>query len=238
MDHRVGSYLARTVELPFEVVPPRGHGALVIVETRPSYFLPHIVATAVRAHPGWHLYVFGTPAVHALLQEQCKNYTDSVTRITLDASPRMTTRQYSRLLLSAGVWSAVREEHVLVFQSDCVVVRPTTRKMLKYDYVGAVCGALDPASFVMNGGLSLRRRSAMLRAVELIHTKHPRLLDLPEDVALCKVMRATGTFALPPMDVCNEFAIESMGDPRTAVGMHGTDKFYAPPELVDALLGA
>lgn len=236
MDAKVGEYLVRHATLPFRVDRAERDRALLIVETRPSFFLPHVVSTAVQTHPGWALYVIGTPAVHALLRSHCANYDTDVTRITLDASPRMTTAQYSHLLLSRRLWDLVKEEHVLVFQSDCVLVRPCLDRMLAYDFVGAVCGTMDPETFIMNGGLSLRRRSAMARAIELVRLQ-PKFLDEPEDVALCRIMREhAADFSLPSLRECMAFAIESLGDPRTAVGIHGVDKYYAPPELVAELL--
>lgn len=237
MDARVGEYLVRAARLPFRVDPACADRALLIVETRPSFFLPHVVSTAVRSHPGWALYVVGTPAVHALLQAHCENYA-GVTRVTLDAPPRISVAQYSQLLMSRGLWDLVKHEHVLVFQADCVLVRGCPDHALRYDYVGAVCGTTDPQTFIMNGGLSLRRRSAMVRAIDLLR-QHPDLLEEPEDVAFCRVMRAHASeFTLPTLRECDAFAIESTGDPDTAVGLHGADKYYAPPELVDRLLQA
>lgn len=232
----VPAYLSR-FPLPFSVPPASEDRALVIVETRPLPTLPRVIASAVAHHPGWHLYVFGTPEVHALLKASCNNYAQ-VTQVRLSVGEGgMSTKQYSLLLLSPSFWDIVRQEHVLVFQADCVVVRTTPPSALAYDYVGAVCGLLDPRAFVMNGGLSLRRRSAMARAVGLVRAHHPDLLDQPEDVALCSVMRQyPSLFCLPDMQTCNNFAIESLGNPRTAIGIHGTDKGYAPAELVEACL--
>lgn len=235
MHHAVGSCLVRT-PLPFQLSKTEHDKALVIVETRPSYFLPRVVASAVRTHPGWHLYVFGTPEVHALLDAACKNYA-SATRVTLDAVPTMTLTQYSHLLMSPRFWDVVREEHVLVFQADCVLVRTTPPEMYKYDMVGAVCGDRVPERFIINGGLSLRRRSKMIKAVSLIRDLHPGLLDQPEDVAFTTVMRKhPNHFSLPDMAACDAFAIETFGDPHRAIGLHGTDKYYAPSVLVAALL--
>ena len=239
MHELVGSHLLRTEALPFELSPqPSADRALVIVESRPCFFLPHVVASAVRTHPGWRLYVFAPPPVHALLRKHCNNY-HLATQVTLDSHPRMTSRQYSHLLMSADFWGVVREEHALVFQTDCVLVRGTPDRFMGFDFVGAVSGCLDPATFVMNGGLSLRRRSAMLRAVDLLRAGPPEALDDPEDVAFCAVMRAhRHLFTLPSMGECMEFAVESLGDAGKAIGMHGTDKYYAPTELVEELLAA
>lgn len=220
-----------TVPLPFTASCAPSDKALVIVESRPSFFLPHVVASFVRRHPDWRLYVFGTPAVHALLSTHCNDYTH-VTQVNLPPG-RLTVAGYSRMLMSERFWETVREEHVLVFQADCVCVRGTHTKFLRYDYVGAVCGMLHPDRFVMNGGLSLRRRSAMLRAVGML-TVEAR--EKPEDVAFTETMRACKEFVLPDMEECSRFAIESLGNPGTVIGMHGTDKYYAPPELVTQLL--
>jgi hypothetical protein len=233
----VGTHLIRTTSFPLKISHVEPHKALVIVETRPSFFFPHVVAGAISTHPGWHLYVFGTPEVHALLDSCCDNECKDYTKITL-GSARMTSQQYSHLLMSSGFWDCILEEHVLVFQTDSVLVRPTPPRYLDYAYVGAVCGPVDDgASFIMNGGLSLRRRSAMQRAVHHIRHRHPALLDEPEDVAFCAVMRAyPAEFSLPSMRDCNEFAVESVGDASKAVGMHGTDKYYAPSQLIADLL--
>lgn len=227
-DAQVAAWLLRRGPGPVRVERVACDRALVIVETRPVFWLPYVIASAVRAHPGWALYVFGSPAVHAMLTGAVHGHT----AVTLDCG-RITSQQYSHLLFSAAFWDVIREEHVLLFQTDSVVVRPVPEAALRYDYIGALCGELHPDRFVMNGGLSLRRRSAMRRAIALL-TDADR--DSPEDVAFCRVMRAAGDFALPSMAECDAFAIESQGDPRTAVGMHGTDKYYAPPALVRELL--
>jgi hypothetical protein len=217
-----------TIPLPFELRTPLvPNKALLIVDTRPSAHLARAVASAVRTHQGWHLYVIGSHDVHAYLDTQCKNY-NLATRATLDVGS-MGVDEYSRLMLSPQLWQLVREEHILVFQSDCVLVRPTPPECLRYDFMGAVCGEVHPERFVMNGGLSLRRRSAMVRATHLLtHSQS----GLPEDVAFCQVMRSQPGFRLPSMHTCMRFSIESMGDPASVIGIHGTDKGYAPPELV------
>jgi hypothetical protein len=237
MDIRAGTYLARTAKLPFRAAMNESPRAMVIVETRPLYFLPHVVAAAVQNNPGWNLYVFGSPEVHALLDRHCENY-GQVNRVLLEVpGGRMGVGQYSRLLTSRRFWEVVREEHehLLVFQADSVVVRPVPDWCLAYDYVGAVCGSDDPADFIMNGGLSVRRRSAMLRALAAVGEP----TEEAEDVAFCRAMRLPATaaqFALPSREQCMAFAVESAGDPDAAVGMHGAGKGYAPPALVARLL--
>ena len=228
MDFRIGEYLSK-VELPVTASHKDPDKALVIVESRPCFFLPHVIATAVATHPGWHLYVFAPKNVHEFLSDKVVG---EYTRVTIDTPARMTIEKYNALLYSRTFWDIIHEEHILIFQSDCVLVRTTPRDALVYDYIGAACGTLD-ANFVMNGGLSLRRRSAMLRALDLMRPPSTE----PEDIAFCRCMRTHSTlFTLPTLEDCMKFAIESLGDPTTAIGMHGTDKYYAHSDVITALL--
>lgn len=237
MEFTLGSYLLSTSQLPFHVHPDSPNKALLIVETRPSFFLPYVVESAVRSHPGWKLYVIGTEAVHRLLESSCANYAHCE-RGVLPLKSRLTVPMYSYMMMSHKLWDLVDEEHILVFQSDCVIVRTTPTSYLKFDYVGAACKTREGEEFVINGGLSLRRKSAMKRAIDLMNAEHPDLLKLPEDEAFSAVMRAhPDKFALPTREECNDFAIESWGNPAKAVGIHGTDKYYCPPTVIAQLLG-
>ena len=225
----VADYLAA---VPLNM-PPSVSGdstALVIVETRCLPHLPSVIASAVRQHPGWHLYVYAPSAVHDFGERSGCLAGGQYTKVTLEPAA-MTTASYSKLLLSREFWDVCREEHILVFQADTVVFRPVPQELMRYDYVGAVCGEPLPSKFIMNGGLSLRRRSAMVRAIMLMTDEEARE---PEDVAFMLAMRRNpAAFTLPTMQVCDDFFIESRGNPRTAIGVHGTDKLYAPPALLE-----
>jgi len=231
LDPAVASYLgARLSKLPMRCAPSRNApAALAIVETRPLPHLPLVIATAIETHPTWPLYVFAPASVHAFLEPCILQYT----RVTLDATT-MTVDDYSALLLSADFWRTFREPYVLLFQSDCVLVRPTPSRFFAFDNIGAVCGLLHPDHFIMNGGLSLRCVDAVLRALELMPVT-PKIQ--PEDIVMCNTMRAHAEkFRVPTMQDCDEFAIESQGDPTCVIGLHGTDKHYAPQALIKKIL--
>ena len=63
----------------------------------------------------------------------------------------------------------------------------------------------------------------MIKACESFNEEERKL---PEDVAFTKCMRRQTSFKLPTMNACYKFGIESLGDIDTAVGIHGTDKYY------------
>lgn len=223
LDHAVGRYLLRH-EVPCDATvtdEANRDKAMVIVETRPGFWLPYVIANAVEVL-GYNLYVFGTSAVLDLVDRHVRG---DFTRVRLPEE-RMNTRQYSELLLSPVFWERIREEHILIFQADCLLLRPPpTRDAFVYDFIGPLCGDLGENTFVINGGLSLRRKSGMLRAIDLLGTDDKQS---PEDVAFTRTMRAhADRFCMPSLRRCYEFAIESLGDVRTAIGIHGTDKYYA-----------
>lgn len=230
MHYLIGEFLLKTVAFPITVHDhnPECTKAIVIVETRPCFWLPYVIANAVKFNPEFNLYVFGTQKVLQMLENTIQgNY------VKIDMPARISVNQYSAMLLDTKFWSFFKEQHVLIFQTDCVFVRPIPVHMFEYDYIGAVCGSVE--NVVMNGGLSLRRRDAMIRAIELMDDQTK---NLPEDIAFSITMNgAKPEFKLPTLSMCNAFALESLGDPGTAVGMHGTDKFYIEEEaLVQHLL--
>ena len=124
---------------------------------------------------------------------------------------------YNYLLMGASFWKKIREEHILIFQMDCLLLREPSEDMLEWDYIGPLCGALSETEFIMNGGLSLRNKYAMIKACESFNEEERKL---QEDVAFTKCMRRQTSFNLPTMNACYKFWIESLGDIDTAVGIH------------------
>jgi hypothetical protein len=135
----------------------------------------------------------------------------------------MNIAMYNYLLMDASFWKKFREDHVLIFQMDCLLLREPSDDMLEWDYIGPLCGTLSESEFIMNGGLSLRKKDAMIKACETFTNEERKL---PEDVAFTRCMRRQKDFSLPTMNSCYKFGIESLGDIDTAVGIHGTDKYY------------
>jgi Protein of unknown function (DUF5672) len=228
MHAAIGDFLVRTYSRPSLVHDPRRTEALVLVESRPSFWLKYVVANALAHNPDANLYVFGTPEVFDILDAALAG---TYVRVAL---PRGfgSAADFSKLLLSREFWQTFYETFVMVFQLDCVFVRPLRVEHFAFDYIGAACGSLaDP---VFNGGLSLRRRTAMLDAIDLMD---PEVLALPEDVAFSRTMRAhPGRFSLPTVEKACEFALESFGDIDRVIGAHGTDKRYCAYGVLRALV--
>lgn len=84
---------------------------------------------------------------------------------------------YNNLLLSKKFWNHFETEYVLIHQEDSLIFKDNLEDFTKFDYIGA---AWDPKSpdaealqhmHVGNGGLSLRKVSVILRAIDIIEAK-------------------------------------------------------------------
>jgi hypothetical protein len=235
--HLVGQFLtaARASSATGRVSPPEPCAGF-IAETRPSWWLRPVTRNAVEVLGLRVLYVCGPAHVRDIVADVV---VDLIRIEHIDVPTHGgggggdPIGAYSALMMSEALWARIAEPWVLVFQIDCALLRPLRAEHFAFDYIGAVCGdASSDETFVINGGLSLRRTEAMRAATQLM-TAEDR--GLPEDVAFTRVMRRhPDTFSLPSMRACHAFSMESIGDPRRVVGMHGTDKYYAPDDLVAA----
>ncbi|RDL35372.1 uncharacterized protein BP5553_07303 [Venustampulla echinocandica] len=74
----------------------------------------------------------------------------------------------SELMTGTWLWESLAPaEHILFFQSDSMLCANAARSVddyFQYDFVGALIGAAKPKAY--NGGLSLRKRSSILRVLE------------------------------------------------------------------------
>ena len=221
MEYHCGEYLSKYTYRNDIKASYNHHAenAMVIVETRCGYWLPLVIRNALDKLPGWNLYVVGPRRVIDFVVEKVGG---TFIPLILDVET-MNIPMYNNLLMDVNFWKKIREKHILIFQMDCILLRAPTDAMLSWDYIGAVCGQLTEKRFIMNGGLSLRNRNAMITACGLF-SDYER--TLPEDVAFTLCMRRYGLFTLPSMVDCNNFAYESLGNGETVIGIHGTDKYY------------
>jgi len=205
-----------------------GEKAVVVVETRPNVWFPLVVKNIIDKLPGWKIYIVGS---------RCSiEYLNSVVKQKLNyiLLPRESLRveDYNKTLFSTKFWELFSEEHILIAQSDCLILREPLEHHFSFPFIGAVCLSTQEESFIMNGGLSLRKRSVMLQICrDMLNGSETG----PEDVVFTNIIREN-KLGLPSMKDCNSFAIESFGDPTTAVGVHGTDKNYLNSVQIDKIL--
>lgn len=185
----------------------------VIVETRNHPALQFVINQALQVLPKeWVVQIFHGPNVHV----------EDSDRVVLTPMPEtnLTVGQYSQKLMSREFWQQVQGEHILVFQCDTVLLTNSANKIadfLQYNYVGAPWRWKNGK--VGNGGLSLRRKSAVLDVLDRVDRSRP------EDVAFSNVI---GNVA--PLHIARMFSVESMFHP-SPVGVHKPWKHLSSREL-------
>lgn len=245
MDYRVGEYLTSSFSTDSSedsAKASKSTKALCIIETRTSFWLPRVIRNAVATFPGWPVVVLAPVHVLRWVVHQCPEA--PIRPVVLDAMIH-SREMFNETMFSKQFWSMLGEEgmgfeYVLMFQCDTAFApgakdHPVFQNP-RYAMYGAVCGPLDPDRFVINGGLSFRSVKAFRDACDVVvrGTKDYGTKE-DEDVVFTRHFRSLGH--TPPMDVCLSFAIESVGNPSMAIGLHGTDKGFCPPPLVVSTLG-
>lgn len=221
----------------------------VIVEPRRHPYLRAVVQNVMSALGGlWNLHVFGSVEHEAWLRRELRPHEFRVTLLN-DTSGSINQLQYSDLLRREQFWERIGTELVLVFQSDTLLLRPPEPHWERYAYAGANYfnrSLLAPASGGVQGGLSLRRRSAMLdclRRAPLGHVNTYRaakgqppvpeedLLRL-EDVYYSHAAEMLG-HSMPPPAFRHYFSIETDYHPAP-FGLHGWNKpYFTPPQYAE-----
>lgn len=128
-----------------------------------------------------------------------------------------TLRDYNTLLTSTVFWDRfLTYDHVLIFQTDSMILKEGIENFYPYDYVGA------PWKFQYhggNGGLSLRSPKVMYETLMRI----PYNYGLGyEDVYFCNHMKGK----LAPRRVCEKFSVETIFQLDT-LGYHAIENYLS-----------
>lgn len=195
----------------------------VLVETRDAFFLPLVLKNFIHIlGEKWNFHLFLTEKVEKFLSQELPHFQYQLTRIP---TSRMTTSQYSFLLRSHEFWEQIKEETILIFQTDCLLLRSIPLWAEQYDMIGAPCGLIYGNRCIFNGGFSLRQKKAML-AVALQKEQNENETR-PEDVFFTDgLWKQSNIFHLPDIHTAFQFATENVCSTHP-VGIHGTDKYYS-----------
>jgi len=214
---------------------------LCIVEPRAHPLLPSVLRRAAELYGG------DGDAAFTLVTSQ--GGLDSVTEVIklwsghsvlftedLCGKDNLSVEDYSALLTSAAFWRLFPPDcHVLVFQTDVLLLRRVPDEYLFFDYVGAPWPWVPPGtSYGMggNGGYSLRFVGAMLRAVEAV----ARAPLEPEDVFFARAA-SMGVVRCPGPEVASRFSVEHLepSDGEVPTGGHQVWRFW-DADTVDRLV--
>ena len=209
----------------------------VIVEPRVTQVLPDLLTWMIYllSPHGWTFIVYcGTLNKHLV-----EDFDVEIRHLGKD---NLKESDYNALLLSPQFWSFMPFENVLIFQTDAVITDGRLDAFLKYDYVGAPwnknkewlndnvstfkltsSGFLHRGHVTGNGGLSLRTRSGMLRAIHKTQYRGGNE-DMFFSISNKKYLN------IPPSEIAMKFAVESILCPDTK-GFHAPWRYLTPYEM-------
>ena len=192
---------------------------MLILETRLSLSLILVIKNALYKMPNFNFMIISTKSTINFLE---KIFGELPYKIEINKS-KINLDEYSKILLDQSIWRKIKEERVLIFQSDSIVLRNIQDlEFPKLSMLGPVCVNLDDKEkFVMNGGFSFRNKDLMIE----LCTNKPITSNI-EDIFYSEQIRKYYPELMPSIDECNDFAIESIGNKLKAKGIHGTDKYY------------
>jgi hypothetical protein len=145
----------------------------VIVEPRLHQYLKPVIDNMLRnINDDIPIQIF-----HSILNEQFlkKNYeklinNNKIILSLLENITNLTIPEYNLLLTSKQFWNRIDKEVILIFQTDSCLCRHINTfdftPYLEYGFIGASC--IKPPW--QNGGFSIRKKSLMLKAID-IHKK-------------------------------------------------------------------
>ena len=192
---------------------------MLILDTRLSLSLILVIKNALDKMPNFNLMLISTKETIDFIE---RIFGKIPNKIEINKS-KINLQEYSKILLDINVWKKIKEDKVLIFQSDTIILRNISdTEFPKLSMLGPVCVNLtDEQKFMINGGFSLRDKKLMM---ELCTNKIINS-DI-EDLFYTEQIRQHYPELMPSIQECNNFAIESIGNKLTAKGIHGTDKYY------------
>ena len=153
-------------------------------------------------------------------------HTVSLERNGFAALSSANSSSYSKLLASTRFWSALRAQHVLIFQTDSVLCSKSPWSIddfLLYDYIGAPWIDRWFGMNIGNGGLSLRKTKTMIRITNAFKFNESENEDIYFARGIYKLAERDPSIKIPPVHVAAKFAYEAGRLPRvTSFGVHKT----------------
>lgn len=157
------------------------------------------------------------------------HYTDHIVsgklKLSMLRQTNLTIKQYNQLLTSLRFWNKIDEENVLIFQTDSCLCRHVDTfdfsPYLNYGYVGAPSTLAKPIPW-QNGGFSLRKKSAMIRAIKT--NKSHVTISYAEDKFFSVDKREITKPA--PYELANMFSVEQYYN-SNPLGIHKAWKYLS-----------
>jgi hypothetical protein len=134
-------------------------------------------------------------------------------------TPEQGKLEYNELLQTENFWTGIDAEFILTVEMDCYLLRPLPQEMFAYDYVASPWAWKKDSQ---GGGLSLRRRDAMLQICKSEQPIYPNAQDCWACDG-CKLLQ----LKIPPYEIAVKLFMESCYY-QAPVGVHQWWTFWNP----------
>mgnify|MGYP001429600313 FL=1 len=221
IDYLFGSYLMKYNNININYYNNiKNNTAIILIATKPSFWLPLVIKNALNKINNCNFYFFGSNETIFFIKNNLKldiNY--------IEIPDINNISNYNKILLDELFWDKFKEEYILIIQPDCIIMRDLNENDYRFDYIGAVCGYFNNEYYIINGGLSMRKKNVMIEICKKL-TIEEKNGDIAEDIIFTDKIRNNKKYKFPLYDDCMNFSIESFGNIDNVLGIHGTDKYY------------
>jgi hypothetical protein len=167
--------------------------------------------------------------VHTIINNELIQYKNRIQLQNLHVD-NLTVDDYNQLLLSENFYQSIPTEIILIFQTDTMICPSQKQKLndfLEYDYVGAPWIDSNRIKNVGgNGGLSLRRKSKMIKKLRNCENTENEYEDK-------YFSNSCGDLHFPLFEKAKEFSIETVYNDKN-FGVHKPWP-YLPEEELQAI---
>jgi len=193
-------------------IPRESDRAIIFVERRCHVNLEFCIKNAAYFARGYAIHIFCSDANLEFVKKICGNNLNNIhihVQFKGFGTPVEGRTEYNELLKRRKFWEIFTEEHLLIFETDCYLIKPIPDSIYEYDYVTSQWSWLpeEPGG----GGLSYRKRSLMLEIVAKFDPSFATFQD-------CFVNSAIKT--LPNRKWTNDYFIESCDITEKTIGVH------------------
>lgn len=223
----------RDLPAPRDLKRPRDKCA-VIVEARRHPHLGYVMRNVMHfLDESWGLCVVHGSENREFIEDLVGGWGDVM---LIDAGVgEISADEFNDLACTESFWRQLPSETILMFQSDSILRRRGIDEFLEFDYVGApwmhALIGRDGVGPVGNGGLSLRKKSAMLE----ILANHERDAELQEDQYFSRWLYHDG-YRVPSLETASRFSTETIFQPES-LGLHKAWLYHFERPFLELLDG-
>jgi len=201
----------------------------IMIELRPHIMILPVLTNFLSQLPApdWRIQLWYSKDNKEFVEKQCARLasTGKVELVYMPPLPEQQTRPvywYNFLVTAPKFWTCSSGDWVIIFQSDTVLCSSSPYRVVDFmrpdvDFVGAPWTGWNRSG--SNGGLSLRRRSAML---DMTLSRPLLLNDLNEDAYFVNTLierKRGGRTGLLPFEEASKFSVQNFCNGPT-FGVH------------------